>query len=64
MYQDWNDDVAPSKEKAMDILKQNTHPGAVVLLHPTASINVEILGQMIDYWKAEGYVFGELDEIL
>ena len=62
-YCDWNDDVAPSKEKAMRILKENTHPGAIVLLHPTSKINVDILHDMIAYWKSEGYIFCSLNEV-
>ncbi|MBE6655423.1 MAG: delta-lactam-biosynthetic de-N-acetylase [Ruminococcaceae bacterium] len=62
-YKDWNDEVAPSREKAIEILKKNTHPGAVILLHPTTSLNAEILREMINYWRAEGYSFGSLDMI-
>ena len=62
-YCDWNDDVAPSRGKAIEILKKNTHNGAIVLLHPTSQINVDILQEMIDYWKQEGYVFGSLEEV-
>ena len=62
-YKDWNDEVVPSREKAVEILKKNTHPGAVVLLHPTTALNAEILPEMISYWRAEGYRFGTLNEI-
>lgn len=62
-YKDWNDEVTPQKEKAIEILKKNTHPGAIVLLHPTTSLNAEILREMIEYWRAEGYIFGTLDTI-
>lgn len=63
-YCDWNDSVAPSVDKAIQILKDNTHPGAIVLLHPTSAINVTVLSQMISYWRAEGYTFGALQELL
>lgn len=62
-YADWNDDVAPSDEKAKEILKKNTHNGAIVLLHPTSNINVRILEEMIEYWKNEGYRFATLEEL-
>lgn len=62
-YKDWNDEVAPSREKAIEILKKNTHPGAIVLLHPTTALNAEILREMIAYWRTEGYSFGTLDMI-
>ena len=63
-YADWNDKVAPTDEKAIQLLKDNTHPGAIVLLHPTSAINARILGDMIRYWKGEGYSFHTLDEIV
>ncbi len=62
-YADWDDKIAPSDEKAKSILKDNTHNGAIVLLHPTSDINVRILGEMIRYWKSAGYRFGSLDEL-
>ena len=62
-YKDWNDEVVPSRERAIEILKKNTHPGAIVLLHPTTTLNVEILREMIEYWRSEGYTFGTLDMI-
>ncbi len=62
-YADWDDSKAPTDEKAMAILKDNTHNGAIVLLHPTSNINVRILKNMIRYWKNEGYRFGSLEEL-
>ena len=60
-YKDWNDDVATCKEKALEILKTNTHPGAIVLLHPTTAQNTDILREMIAYWRAEGYTISSLE---
>ena len=62
-YKDWNDDIATDKEKALSILKENTHPGAIVLLHPTTAQNTEILREMIAYWRAEGYTICSLESI-
>ena len=62
-YKDWHDDIATCKEKALEILKKNTHPGAIVLLHPTTAQNTEILREMIAYWRAEGYTISSLNEI-
>ena len=62
-YKDWNDDIATNKEKALEILKTNTHPGAIVLLHPTTAQNTEILREMIAFWRAEGYTISSLDTI-
>lgn len=63
-YCDWNDSVAPKREKAIELLQKNTHRGAIVLLHPTSDINVSILREMIGYWKAEGYTFHTVAEVL
>ena len=48
-----------TKKKILD----NIHPGAVLLLHPTSSVNAQILGDVIRQLKAEGYRFGTLDEL-
>lgn len=62
-YADWDNAKQPSCERAMETLKKQTHPGAVVLLHPTSQTNARILGDMIDYWREIGYRFGTLDEL-
>ena len=55
---DWNNDSQPTKEAAFAKLLPRTHNGAVVLLHSTSKTNAEILGELIDKWKAMGYRFG------
>ena len=62
-YVDWNNDAQPTKETAFAKLLPRTHNGAVVLLHSTSKTNAEILGELIDKWKAMGYRFGTLDEL-
>ena len=62
-YVDWNNDDQPAKEEAFEKLLPRTHPGAVVLLHSTSSTNAEILDQLLETWKAEGYTFGTLEEL-
>ena len=62
-YVDWNNDSQPIKEAAFAKLLPRTHNGAVVLLHSTSKTNAEILGELIDKWKAMGYRFGTLDEL-
>ena len=62
-YVDWNNDAQPTKEAAFAKLLPRTHNGAVVLLHSTSKTNAEILGELIDKWKAMGYRFGTLDEL-
>ena len=62
-YVDWLDDSQPTAEAALNKLLPRTHPGAVVLLHSTSRTNAEILEQLIDAWKAEGYTFGTLSDL-
>ena len=62
-YVDWNNDSQPTKEEAFRKLLPRTHPGAVVLLHSTSATNAEILEELIEEWKDEGYTFGTLEEL-
>ena len=62
-YVDWNNDAQPSREEAFRKLLPRTHPGAVVLLHSTSATNAEILTELIETWKAEGYSFGTVEEL-
>ena len=62
-YADWDNNNQPSAEKAMKILLDNIHNGAIILLHPTSSTTAEILPHLISTLKAEGYRFGTLDEL-
>ena len=62
-YVDWLSDSQPTAEAAMNKILPRTHPGAVVLLHSTSRTNAEILEQLIDTWKEDGYSFGTLKEL-
>lgn len=63
-YADWDNDKQPSEEAAKKKIRENMHPGAVLLLHPTSATNAAILGELIREWKAEGYRFGTLEELV
>lgn len=63
-YVDWKTDAQPSEEDAFEKLMGRVHPGAIVLLHNTSSTNAEILDELLMKWKAEGYIFGTLDELI
>ena len=41
---------------------QSTHDGEVLLLHAISKVNSQILGDIIDYYQAQGYTFASLDE--
>ncbi len=62
-YADWDNDRQPKCEDAKRILLENTHDGAIILLHPTSATNAEILGDLIREWKRLGYRFGKISDI-
>lgn len=63
-YADWDNNKQMSQEAAKKKIMDNIHNGAVILLHPTSKTNADILGDVIDDLKAEGYRFGTLDELV
>lgn len=63
-YVDWNNDSQPTPEQAFRKLLPRTHNGAVVLLHSTSKTNAQILNELIGKWKADGYRFATLDDLL
>ncbi len=62
-YADWDNSNQPSEEYAKKKILDNTHNGAVILLHPTSETNAKILPDLIQEWKNQGYRFGTLDEL-
>ena len=62
-YADWDDKKQPDAEKSKSKILENTHNGAVILLHPNSATNAKILPELISKWKAMGYEFGTLDEL-
>lgn len=63
-YADWDNSKQMDRSHAINKILSNTHPGAVILLHPTSDINVEILPELIKSWRNEGYTFGTLDDLV
>ena len=62
-YVDWNEDSQPSNEEALKKVTSNFHNGEVMLLHATSKTNSEIMGQIIDEARKQGYEFKSLDEL-
>lgn len=62
-YADWDNDKQPSPEHAKQLIFDNIHNGAILLLHPTSTTNAAILGEVIDTLHAQGYRFGTLKEL-
>ena len=63
-YADWDNGKQPNKAASIKKMLENTHDGAVILLHPTADINVAILPELISAWKEMGYSFGSLNDLI
>ncbi|MBR6727392.1 MAG: delta-lactam-biosynthetic de-N-acetylase, partial [Clostridia bacterium] len=59
----WDNARQPMPDKALRCVMDNIHNGAVLLLHPTSATNAEILPQVIAALRADGYRFGNLDEL-
>ncbi len=56
-YNDWDTKAQPDKAEALQKIKDSTHSG-IYLLHAVSETNTAILGEIIDYWKNEGYEIG------
>lgn len=62
-YADWDNGRQMSAEKAKVKILDNIHNGEVMLLHPTSSTNAEILKDVIQSLKTQGFKFGTLEEL-
>ena len=62
-YDDWDNGKQPDSAKAIKKILDNTHNGAVILLHPTSATNARIMPTLIKAWREMGYRFGTLDEL-
>lgn len=62
-YADWDNNRQPDEDAAIKKIIENTHNGAVILLHPTSSTNAKILKTVIAKWREMGYSFGTLDDL-
>lgn len=60
-YQDWNADKQPSAAEAFNIITDSTHSGGIYLLHAVSKANSDALGDVIDYWKNNGFTIGDIN---
>lgn len=56
-YPDWDVNDQPDPEKSKEKLIGAAHEGAIYLLHSVSQTNAEILGDVIDGIREEGYEF-------
>ena len=62
-YKDWDTKAQPVVTEALKKIKEQAHSGSVMLLHAVSKTNVELLPQLIDDLRAEGYRFDTVDKI-
>lgn len=54
-YVDWKTDSQPDPAEGIKKLTESAHGGEILLLHSVSSTNAEILGEVIDEFRAKGY---------
>lgn len=54
-YVDWKTDSQPEPSEAERKLVESAHSGEILLLHSVSSTNAQILGDVIDKLRAEGF---------
>lgn len=62
-YKDWNADAQPSSTEAYNTVTNALHSGGIYLLHAVSKANAESLGDIISYWKQNGYTVGDLEQL-
>ncbi len=60
---DWSN---PGTQKIFDNIRDNLHPGAIILMHSFRAMDqtAEILPQVIEYIQNQGYTFSTIDKML
>lgn len=59
-YYDYNTDEQPDPASALKKVASSAHPGGIPLLHAVSSTNTQILGDVIDSWRNDGYTLAKL----
>ena len=62
-YVDWNANEQTDAKEAFDTITSATHCGGIYLLHAVSKANADCLGDVIDYWKNNGYTVGDLNTL-
>jgi peptidoglycan-N-acetylmuramic acid deacetylase len=63
-YADWDVNNQPEPEAALDRITAYLHPGEILLLHSVSATNAQILPELIDVMRAQGYAVAPLDILL
>ena len=62
-YADWDNDKQPDPEKSIEKILAHTHPGMIILLHPTSATNATIMDTLLNRWEEMGYSFRSVGEL-
>ena len=62
-YADWDNDKQPDPEKSIEKILAHTHPGMIILLHPTSATNAAIMDTLLNRWEEMGYSFRSVGEL-
>ncbi|MBQ9148754.1 MAG: polysaccharide deacetylase family protein [Oscillospiraceae bacterium] len=54
-YADWDTENQPDSDAAYEKIVGSAHSGAIYLLHAVSETNTNLLGDVIDAFRAEGY---------
>ena len=60
-YRDWEIDNQPLSIDAINLMTSRAHPGAIYLLHSVSRTNAEVLGEVIDLLRAQGFELARLE---
>ena len=60
-YRDWEIDNQPLTIEATNKITKSAHPGGIYLFHSVSRTNSEILGDVIDNMRAQGFEFARLE---
>lgn len=55
-YVDWKTDAQPEPSMGLEKLTASAHGGEILLLHSVSATNAQILGEVIDNFRAQGFV--------
>lgn len=62
-YADWDPDKQPGRDRAYQMVVDNHHNGAIMLLHAVSRSNTDALGDSLKFLKEQGYVFLSLEDL-
>ena len=63
-YDDWDVKKQDRQDYARNIIYNNLHNGAVILLHAVSKDNAQLLGEIIDEIESKGFEILPLDEFI